>query len=105
MLLKTGLFLVWQRTDLCVPVKISEPWSDSMLLSFVLKESLKRSQCFIGWIRAAIVGIISVITVSTVSGMALYNSVQNHDFITAWKKDSNDLWAQQAQIDQQIQYT
>ena len=44
--------------DLCVPVKISEPWSDSMLLSFVLKESLKRSKCFIGWIIAAIVGII-----------------------------------------------
>ena len=35
--------------------------------------------------------------------MALYNSIQNHDFITAWKKDSHDLWAWQAQIDQQIQ--
>ena len=103
MLLKTGLFLVWQRTDLWVPVKISEPWSDSMLLSFILKESLKRSKCFIGWIIAAIVGIISVVTVGTVSGMALYNSIQNHDFINAWKKDSHDLWARQAQIDQQIQ--
>ena len=74
-----------------------------MLLSFVLRESLKRSKCFIGWIIAAIVGIISVVTVGTVSGMALYNSIQNHDFITAWKKDSHDLWARQAQIDQQIQ--
>ena len=44
--------------DLCVPVKISEPWSDSMVLSFVLRESLKRSKYFIGWIIAAIVGII-----------------------------------------------
>ena len=35
--------------------------------------------------------------------MALYNSIQNHDFITAWKKDSHDLWAWQAQIDQQMQ--
>ena len=50
-------------------------------------------------------GIISIVTVGTVSGMALYNSIQNHDFITAWKKDSHDLWAQQAQIDQQIQIT
>ena len=96
-------FSVRQRTDLWVPVKISEPWSDSMLLSFVLRESLKRSKCFIGWIIAAIVGIISVVTVGTISGMALYNSIQNHDFITAWKKDSHDLWAQQAQIDQQMQ--
>ena len=100
---KDSGFLVWQRTDLWVPVKISEPWSDSMLLFFVLRESLKRSKCFIGWIVAAIVGIISVVTVGTVSGMALYNSIQNHDFITAWKKDSHDLWAQQAQIDQQMQ--
>ena len=88
-----------------VPVKISEPWLDSILLSFVLRESLKRSKRFIGWIIATIVGIISIVTVGTVSGMALYNSIQNHDFITAWKKDSHDLWAQQAQIDQQIQIT
>ena len=100
---KDSVFLVQQRTDLWVPVKISEPWSDSTLLSFVLRESLKRSKCFIGWIIAAIVGIISVVTIGTVSVMALYNSIQNHDFITAWKKDSHDLWAWQAQIDQQIQ--
>ena len=50
-------------------------------------------------------GIISIVTVGTVSKMALYNSIQNHDFITACKKDSYDLWAQQAQIDQQIQIT
>ena len=74
-----------------------------MLLSFVLRESLKRSKRSIGWIIATIVGIISIVTVGTVSGMALYNSIQNHDFITAWKKDSHDLWAQEAQIDQQIQ--
>ena len=35
--------------------------------------------------------------------MALHNSIQNHDFITAWHKDSHDLWTQQAQIDQQLQ--
>ena len=80
---KDSVFLVRQRTDLWVPVKISEPWSDSMLLSFVLRESLKRSKCFIGWIIGAITGIISVVTVGTVSGMALYNSIQNHNFITA----------------------
>ena len=88
-----------------VPVKISEPWSDSMLLSSVLRESLKRSERLIGWIIGAIEGIISVVLVGTVPGMALYNSTQNHDFITAWKKDSHDLWAQEAQIDQQIQIT
>ena len=35
--------------------------------------------------------------------MALHNSIQNHDFITAWLKDSHDLWTRQAQIDQQLQ--
>ena len=35
--------------------------------------------------------------------MALHNSIQNHDFITAWHKDSHDLWTRQAQIDQQLQ--
>ena len=34
--------------------------------------------------------------------MALHNSIQNHDFITAWHKDSHDLWTRQAQIDQQL---
>ena len=28
---------------------------------------------------------------------------KNHDFITAWHKDSHDLWTRQAQIDQQLQ--
>ena len=37
------------------------------------------------------------------SGMALYNSIQNHEFITSWHEDSHELWAQQAKIDQQIQ--
>ena len=98
---KDSVFSVRQRTDLWVPVQISEPWSGSTLLSFVLRESLKRSKRFLGWIIAAIVGIISVVTVGTVSGMALYNSIQNHDL--PGKKDSHDLWARQAQIDQQIQ--
>ena len=35
--------------------------------------------------------------------MALHNSIQNHDFITAWHKDSHDLWTRQVQIDQQLQ--
>lgn len=35
--------------------------------------------------------------------MALHKSIQNHDFITAWHKDSHDLWTQQTQIDQQLQ--
>jgi len=43
------------------------------------------------------------VTVGTLSGMALHNSIQNHDFITAWHKDSHDLWTRQAQIDQQLQ--
>ena len=44
-----------------------------------------------------------VVSPGTVSGMTLYNLIQNHEFITSRHKDSHDLWEQQAKIDQQIQ--
>lgn len=66
---------VRQRTDSWVPVQIFEVQifflARSTLLSSVLRECLKRSKRVIAWIIATRVGIISAVTVATVSGLAL----------------------------------
>ena len=78
-----NIAIVKQRSDLWLPVNLTEPWTDSVFLSVLLKNSLKRSKRIIGWVIAGILSLISIVTVGTLSGMALHNSIQNHDFITA----------------------
>ena len=90
-----------QRAELRIHISLDEPWSDSMFLLFLLKRVVKRTKHFVGWIILGIISLIMVVSLGTVSGMTLYNLIQNHEFIT--HKDSHDLWAQQAKIDQQIQ--
>ena len=87
-----SIVLVKQRYELWLPVNLTEPWTDSVFLSVLLKTGLRWSKRIIGWIIAGILSLISIVTVGTLSGMALHNSIQNHDFITAWHKDSHDLW-------------
>ena len=98
-----SIALVKQRSELWLTVNLTEPWTDSVFLFVLLKTGLRRSKDIIGWIIAGILSLISIVTVGTLSGMALHNSIQNHDFITAWHKDAHDLWTRQAQIDQQLQ--
>ena len=95
--------IVKQRSKLWLPVNLTEPWADSVFLSVLLRNGLKRSKCIIGWIIDGILSLISIVTVGTLSDMALHNSIQNHDFITVWHNDSHDFWIRQAQIDQQLQ--
>ena len=99
-----SIALVKQRSELWLPVNLTEPWTDSVFLSVLLKTGHGQSKRIIGWIIAGILSLISIVTVGTLSGMALHNSIQNHDFISAWHKDSHDLWTRQAQIDQQLQH-
>ena len=98
-----SIALVKQRSELRLPVNLTEPWTDSVFLSVLLKTEFRRSKCILGWIIAGILSLISIVTVGTLSDMALHNSIQNHDFITAWHKDSHDLWTRQTQIDRQLQ--
>ena len=98
-----NIAIVKQRSELWLPINLTEPWTDSVFLSVLLKTGLRRSKCIIGWIIAGILSLICIVTVGTLSSKALHNSIQNHDFITAWHKDSHDLWTRQAQIDQQLQ--
>ena len=86
-----SITIVKQRSELWLPVNLTKPWTDSVFLSVLLRNGLKRSKHIIGWIIAGILSLISIVTVGTLSGMALHNSIQNHDFITAWHKDSHDL--------------
>ena len=87
-----SIALVKQRSELWLPINLIDPWTDSIFLSVLLKTRLRRSKHIIGWIIAGILNLISIVTVGTLSGMALHNSIQNYDFITAWHKDSHDLW-------------
>ena len=77
------IVLVKQRSELWLPINLTEPWTDSVFLSVLLKTGLRGSKCIIGWIIAGILSLISIVTVGTLSGMALHNSIQNHDFIPA----------------------
>jgi hypothetical protein len=71
-----NIAIVKQRSDLWLPVNLTEPWTDSVFLSVLLKNSLKRSKRIIGWIIPGILSLISIVTVGTLSGMALHNSIQ-----------------------------
>ena len=71
-----NIAIVKQRSDLWLPVNLTEPWTDSVFLSVLLKYGLRRSRRIIGWIIAGILGLISIVPVGTLSGMALHNSIQ-----------------------------
>ena len=68
--------IVKQRSDLWLPVNLTKPQTDSVFLSVLLKYGLRRSRRIIGWIIAGILSLISIVTVGTLSGMALHNSIQ-----------------------------
>ena len=69
-----SIALVKQRSELWLPVNLTEPWTDSVFLSLLLKTGLRRSKGIIGWIIAGILSLISIVTVGTLSSMALHNS-------------------------------
>ena len=83
-----SIALVKQKSELWLPVNLTEPWTDPVFLSVLLKTGLRRSKRITGWIVVGILSLISIVTVGTLSGMALHKYIQNHDFITAWRKDS-----------------
>ena len=43
-----NIAIVKQRSDLWLPVNLTEPWTDSVFLSVLLKYGLKRSKHIIG---------------------------------------------------------
>ena len=71
-----SIALVKQRSKLWLPINLTEPWTDSVFLSEVLKTGLRRSKHIIGWIIAGTLSLISIVTVGTLFGIALHNSIQ-----------------------------
>ena len=70
-----NMAIVKQRSDLWLPVNLTEPWTNSVFLC-LLKYGLRRSRHIIGWIIAGILSLLSIVTVGTLSGMSLHNSTQ-----------------------------
>ena len=48
-------------------------------------------------------GLIATFTTAAVAGPALHTSIQTHNFIQNWIEDAHDIWATQAQVDEDIQ--
>ena len=48
-------------------------------------------------------GLIATCTTAAVAGPALHTSIQTHNFIQNWIEDAHDIWATQAQVDEDIQ--
>lgn len=46
----------------------------------------------IGVVLAIVLSLIAVATVTTVSGIALYTSLQTKHFVEQWHKDSHEQW-------------
>ena len=66
-----NIAIVKQRSKLWLPVNLTEPWTNSVFLSVLFKDGLKRSKRIRGWVIASILSLISIVTVGTLSGMAL----------------------------------
>ena len=48
-------------------------------------------------------GLIAICTTAAVTGAALHTSIQTHNFIQNWTEDTHNIWATQAEVDEDIQ--
>ena len=94
--------IVKQRLYVWLPVKLNKSWSSNspnQLTVEIFKKLLAHSKRFIGMVVAVLLRLISVVTLATVSGISLHNSLQTKHYVKAWHKDSRELWSQQDGID------
>ena len=70
---------------------------------FQIIKLLQQSKQFIGWLILGILGLIAICTTAAVASAALYTSIQTHNFIQNWTEDAHNMWATQAQVDEDIQ--
>ena len=71
------------------------------LASRLLTKLLQRSKRFVGWLILGILGLTAICTTAAVA--ALHTSIQTHNFIQNWTEDAHNMWATQAQVDEDIQ--
>ena len=48
-------------------------------------------------------GLIAVCTSAAITGITLQTSTQTHNFIQNWTEDTHNIWATQAEVDEDIQ--
>ena len=101
-----SLLILRSRRNLCLPVNLQRPWEEGPmagLASRLLIKLLQRSKRFVGWLILGIFGLIAICTTAAVAGPALHTSTQTHNFIQNWTEDAHNMWATQAQVDEDIQ--
>ena len=50
-----------------------------------------------------ILGLIFICTTAAIASAALHTSIQTHYFIQNWTEDAHNMWATEAQVDEDIQ--
>ena len=94
------------RRNLWFPVNLQRPWEEGLmagLASRLLTKLLQRSKQFVEWLILGILGLIAICTTAAIAGAALHTSIQTHNFIQNWTEDAHNMWATQAQVDEDIQ--
>ena len=101
-----SLLILRSQCNLWLPIHLQRPWEEGPmagLASRLLTKLLLRSKRFVGWLILGILGLIAICTTAAVAGAALHTSIQTHNFIQNWTEDAHNMWATQAQVDDDIQ--
>ena len=73
------------------------------LASRLLTKLLQQSKRFIGWLILGILRLTAICTTAAVAGTALHTTIQAHNFTQNWTEDVHNMWATQAQVDEDTQ--
>ena len=93
-----SLVIVKARTEVRLPINLTQPWSDSFAVSHLVtavQTLLHRSRRMLGVVIASILAVASVIATAAVADLSLHQEIQTADFVWDWQKDSHLLWQQQ----------
>ena len=94
------------QCNLWLPINLQQPWEEGPmagLASRLLTKLLQRSKQFVEWLILGILGLIAICTTAAIAGAVLHTSIQTHNFIQNWTEDAHNMWATQAQVDEDIQ--
>jgi hypothetical protein len=89
-----------------LPVNLTREWQHSLLeglMTKVVSKLLTQSERFIEWIILAMVGLIAIVTMAAVAGVALQTSILTHEFVTQWQNQSYMQWSTQSKINEEIE--
>ena len=95
---KFELVIVKARTEVWLPINLTQPWSDSFAVSHLVtavQTLLHRSRGMLGMVIASILAVASVTATAVVAGLSLHQGIQTAAFVRDWHKDSHLLWQQQ----------